>query len=327
MEQWGGGAMTWLTWRQHRSEALVIGGVLATLVVLLIVTGRSIYATFDQLGVAGCLAQRSESNCPQIIQAFGNQFNYLRFAVPWLNLAPVLVAMLVGAPLVARELEHNTHRLIWTQSVTRLRWLTVKYGLVVIGCILAEALLIALLTWWRGPFTRLGGSLTKEAFDLEGTAPLAYMAFALAAAVAAGTLLRRALPAMVLTLALFLGVRLPVEDLVRPHYQPPVTRTYDLATGDEGIRTGDWVIDEAIVNPSGAVVDFSQIVNLCDPNRQGLEKQTFFQCAGANGFQGRVTYQPADRLVAFQAIETALYFGLAAVLLGLTVYWVRRRVT
>src|SRR5262249_52469764 len=133
MEQRGGGAMIWLTWRQHRGETLVIGGVLAVLVAVLVVTGRAIYATFDQLGVAGCLTNRFDSNCPQIIQAFGNQFDFLRFSVPWLNLVPVLVAMLVGAPLVARELEHGTHRLVWTQGVTRLRWLAVKVLLVVVG--------------------------------------------------------------------------------------------------------------------------------------------------------------------------------------------------
>src|SRR5262249_49694296 len=155
------------------------------------------------LGVASCLANRFDSNCPTIIQSFLRQYEFLTGAVPWLNLVPVLVAMLVGAPLVARELEHSTHRLVWTQGVTRLRWLAVKLGLVLIGCLLAEGILIALLTWWNGPFTRLGGSFGKV-FDLEGTAPVAYMAFALAAAVAAGTLLRRALPAMVLTLGLFL---------------------------------------------------------------------------------------------------------------------------
>jgi hypothetical protein len=319
--------MIWLTWRQHRGETFVIGGVLAALVVLLIVTGRELYAAFDRLGVAGCLAARFDSNCPQIIQAFGNQFDFLRFSVPWLNLVPVLVAMLVGAPLVARELEHGTHRLVWTQGVTRLRWLAVNVGLIVVGCILAEAILVALLTWWRGPFTRLGGSLTTEAFDLEGTAPLAYMAFALAAAIAAGTLLRRALPAMVLTLALFLAVRLPVDNLVRPHYEAPITQTYDLATGDEGIRTGDWVIDDGFVTASGAPADFSQLVSACDPYRQGLEKQTFFQCAQAHGFRGQIVYQPANRLTRFQASETLLYLALTALLLGLTVYWVRRRVS
>src|SRR5262249_1128826 len=139
--------MTWLTWRQHRSEALVIGGVLAALATLLIVTGRDIYTTFEQLGVASCLANRFDSNCPTIIQSFLRQYEFLTGAVPWLNLVPVLVAMLVGAPLVARELEHSTHRLVWTQGVTRLRWLAVKLGLVLIGCLLAEGILIALLTW------------------------------------------------------------------------------------------------------------------------------------------------------------------------------------
>ena len=28
-----------------------------------------------------------------------------------------------GAPMVARELETGTHRLVWNQSVTRTRWL------------------------------------------------------------------------------------------------------------------------------------------------------------------------------------------------------------
>ena len=33
-----------------------------------------------------------------------------------------------GAPLVARELEAGTHRLVWNQSVTRTRWLAIKLG-------------------------------------------------------------------------------------------------------------------------------------------------------------------------------------------------------
>ena len=111
------------------------------------------------------------------------------------------------------------------------------------------------------------------------------------------------------------------------HHQPPIIRTYDLTAGDEGIRTGDWVIDDSFVSATGAAVDFSQMVQVCDPNAEGLSKLTFFQCAQAHGFRGQVTYQPADRLVRFQAIETLLYLGLASALLGLTVYWVRRRVS
>jgi hypothetical protein len=320
--------MIWLTWRQHRGEALVIGVTLAALAVLMIVSGRVIYDAYNQLGVAACLANTSapNPNCNTIITNFEDQFGFLLGAVPWLNLVPMLVAMLVGAPLVARELEAGTHRMVWTQGVTRLRWLGVKLALVIAGCLLAEGVLIALLTWWSWPFTSLIGRFSKATFDLEGTAPLAYMAFALAVAIMSGTLLRRALPAMALTIALFLGMRLPMDTWIRPYYQAPIIQTFDLLSGTDLDRQ-DWVIDTGFIDSQGRSVDFSALVNACDPDRQGVEKQSLFQCAQDHGFRERVVYQPADRLATFQAIETALYLVVTAGLLGVTVFWVRRRVS
>jgi hypothetical protein len=35
-----------------------------------------------------------------------------------------------GAPLVAGEVEHGTHRLVWTQGVSRRHWAVVKVGVV-----------------------------------------------------------------------------------------------------------------------------------------------------------------------------------------------------
>ena len=43
---------------------------------------------------------------------------------------PALIGLFWGAPLIARELEAGTHRLVWNQSVTRGRWLAVKLGLI-----------------------------------------------------------------------------------------------------------------------------------------------------------------------------------------------------
>ena len=48
---------------------------------------------------------------------------------------PVLIGMFWGAPLIARELETGTFRLAWTQSVSRVRWLLVKLGLVGLAAI------------------------------------------------------------------------------------------------------------------------------------------------------------------------------------------------
>ena len=35
----------------------------------------------------------------------------------------LFVGVLLGAPLLAQEFEHGTHRMVWTQGVTRGRWL------------------------------------------------------------------------------------------------------------------------------------------------------------------------------------------------------------
>ena len=44
--------------------------------------------------------------------------------------APAIIGIFWGAPLIARELEAGTFRLTWNQSITRTRWLTVKLALI-----------------------------------------------------------------------------------------------------------------------------------------------------------------------------------------------------
>jgi hypothetical protein len=47
-------------------------------------------------------------------------------------------------------------------------------------------------------------------------------------------------------------------------------------------------------------------------------------CMTAHGYRGYVTYQPASRFWAFQGIETAIFVALAAALLGVA-FWVLKR--
>ena len=44
-------------------------------------------------------------------------------------IAPAIVGIFWGAPLIARELETGTHRLVWNQTVTRTGWLATKLAL------------------------------------------------------------------------------------------------------------------------------------------------------------------------------------------------------
>ena len=46
---------------------------------------------------------------------------------------PAVIGIFWGAPMIAREIEAGTYRLVWTQSITRTRWLVSKLGVAGIG--------------------------------------------------------------------------------------------------------------------------------------------------------------------------------------------------
>ena len=58
----------------------------------------------------------------QAIDAFNSQFDSLNSLIAWMTLVPGLIGVLLAAPFVL-EFEQGTHRLAWTQSVSRRRWL------------------------------------------------------------------------------------------------------------------------------------------------------------------------------------------------------------
>ena len=67
---------------------------------------------------------------------------------------PALIGLFWGAPLIARELEAGTHRLVWNQSITRTRWLAVKLGLVGLAAIAAAGLGSLAVDWWSDPIDK-----------------------------------------------------------------------------------------------------------------------------------------------------------------------------
>jgi ABC-type transport system involved in multi-copper enzyme maturation permease subunit len=324
--------MTWLVWRQHRGEALIASIGLGVLAAVLIITGIQIASSFQSLGVASCVAQPDLANCDQIERAFAEPYGFLTSALPWLKLLPAFVAILVGAPLIAREFEHGTQRLAWTQSVTRWRWLAVKLCLVLLGCLFLSAILTALLTWWLGPFNQIYGRFDPQSFDFEGVAPLGYMIFAVALAILAGTLLGRSIPAMVVTLVGFTIARLGIVLYARPNYQAPITQTWDALAQAPHIDPQAWQVDGGWITVSGNKVTADRVLSICNPNGGSLTTvgtsaihSPFLQCAHDHGWRNFVTYQPADRFWLFQGIEMAIFLALAGACVALTFWLIRRR--
>lgn len=281
--------MTWLVWRQHRAQLCATALLLALVALIVLPSGLAMRESISAPTMSGCASNGSAPGCADLIAGFFSQFESTQNLVAFLNLVPALVGAFFGAPLLAREFEQGTWRLVWTQSVSRGRWLAVKLVLVGAGVAVAAGVFTAILTWWRGPLDRLESRFEPTAFNFEGLAPVTVWIFSFAVGVLAGILVRRTVPAMGTTVVAFLAVRLPVEFLLRPHYRPPVTRSTDLAaagTPPSGIGGHDWVMSSTT---------------------------------------SVVTYQPAERFWEFQLVEAGVYLSLTAVLIVVAVRLVTRR--
>jgi hypothetical protein len=326
--------MTWLTWRQHRAQLYVGAAALAGLAVLLLITGLQMASQYHS-ALTACAANHNCGNLPNTL-FLGN--HTVGFLVILTIGVPGLLGLFWGAPLVATELETGTTQFAWMQTITRKRWLAVKTGWVLLAAAVWGGAVSALVTWWSGPNNALQLDAFKaNRFDIQGIVPVGYALFAVALGIAAGTLLRRTLPAMAVTLAVFIAVRVVITEVVRPHYMTAVTATYSLATGF--VPSGSYLqLNQGIRGPSGQVVSSttngpvfdgvpaSGAPAACQPlinsGNRGAPS-----CLMAHGYHGFVTYQPASRYWAFQGIETGIFVLLAAALIALTATVLLRRDT
>ncbi len=110
--------MIWVAWRQHRGEYLLTAAALAALAVFLLPTGMALAQDAQQMGVTGCMAQNA-ADCGNLALSFATQSQGFNEIAGFFPLLPLLPGLLIGAPLVAREVRQRTYVLVWTQSITR----------------------------------------------------------------------------------------------------------------------------------------------------------------------------------------------------------------
>jgi hypothetical protein len=351
----------WLAWRQFRTQVLVVAGVLAAVAIVLILTGPHLVSLSD-----GYLKLcRANKDCGSTTNPVVNTDGKLESGFSdLLLLAPALIGIFWGAPLIARELETGTHRLSWTQSITRRRWLAVKLGLVGLASVAVAGLLSLMLTWWSSPIDTANANRFGDAmFSLRDITPMGYAAFAFALGVTTGVLMRRTLPAMASTLVIFVAARLAESEWVRPHLMSPVHTATALSMGNgigfsltpSGLQmeanppniANAWALSNDIVNKAGQAPSSAFLKSACPSIANGAPAgggggathvrvsgngpplHAFQDCVAkvAASYHEVVTYQPASRFWAFQGIETAIFFVLALLLAGLCFWWVRRRLS
>ncbi len=346
--------MIWLTWRQFRWQAIAAAAALGAIAILLAATGPHLVHLYDSAGLNSCHA-----GCGSIATNFFDNIHGLYIAlfeagIAVMYLAPALMGIFWGAPLIARELETGTHRLAWNQSVSRTQWTAVKLGLIGLAAVGTAGLLSLMIGWWASPIdhamnfgqTNSGSGFPRMnplVFAARGVAPLGYAAFAFALGVTVGVLIRRTLPAMAITLAIFAAVQFLVPTLVRPHLIAPVRVAvpFNANNADEILVTstgrsgsgntmtvmgnftsaGSWILSNKTITPSGKVFT-GPATTACTGNSTEQNCQNWLNSLHLRQL---ITYQPANRFWPLQGLETGIYLVLAAGLGWLCTSQVRRR--
>jgi len=346
--------MIWLTWRQFRVQALTAAVALAAFAILMAATGprlASLYATSKIIGCRGFACQPAAS-------AFFGKLAGLDTVVYLLGIALILVAPAIvgifwGAPLIARELETRTFNLAWTQGVTRTQWLAVKLALTGLAAMAVTEALSLGYAWWASPITKavgLGfpggpqlfsqGTFSSVIFASHGITPLGYAAFAFTLATAVGVMTRRTVPAMAITLAIFAAAQLATPLWIRPHLTPPSHTTASIAAADlvYGSLTADavpgrpdaWILSSQALNPAGQpVTTIPGACNNANPSGEkgGSSAITPGQCMQARGYREAITYLPTSRYWPLQWTETGIFLTLALALAWLSFWRLSRRRT
>lgn len=356
--------MTWLVWRQFRLPAGITAAALAALAVVVVVTGQQLVHLYDSEGLAACRTPGGACGGPLLDQFRNYDVVYRQLFGLGLLAAPAVIGIFWGAPLVAREFENGTWRLAWTQSVSRTRWLAVKLAVVGVASMIAAGMLSFMVSWWSRPVDWLNGNrFNPGIFDQRGIVAVGYAAFAFALGVTAGLMIRRTLPAMAVTLAVFVGVRLAITNWLRPHFWAPAHVSLSLGRNLGFIKTpagvtvvprvalstlpNAWVYSTQLVDASGhapsqatvnALIQSAcpSIAASAPPVASGGvapvgpgSRGAFDACVSqlSAHFHQVVTYQPASRFWPFQWGETAIFVGLALVLAGFCFWWIRGRVS
>jgi hypothetical protein len=315
--------MAWLIWRQHRAQLSLALLTLGLVGIAALALGVPMYDSFHREAVSSCLPPAARSGCDIIVHHFESQFGSAIRATRYLSLLPALVGLFIGAPLLTRELEHGTHRLIWTQTITRQRWLLSKTALLSLAIALVALALSGIVTWWRHPFDVLQGRMSPTGFDVEGIVLTATAIFSFTLGVLAGAVLRRTVPAMSVTLGAFLAVRLSVGQLLRPHYAKPLHES--ISGLIPGAHATDWLLSNQLVDFVGRPVSPDREARAIEhAQRAGLNASAYLSGAG---WKRSVTYQPSGRFWDFQLIEAGIFLGLATLCVVGAMWIVRRRLS
>ncbi len=240
-----------LTLKQHRFE------IIGTIAVCLGLVAAALFVTWELNSVvfpAGCkwqqfptmmfdssgqpMQQEPTRACQTAINTFGSIRAGTLATVTGigLGLGPFVMAIMLGAPLVAREVEQNTAPLSWALVGSRRRWLLARVGsilIVFVPLMLALGLVADILYGAQNPDVNPWASF--ELYGARGVIVAFWGVAAFHGTVALGTLFGRSLPAIFVAVVICFFARFGGEyyfqrNVLEPYAEPLMT-TQQMASG------------------------------------------------------------------------------------------------
>jgi hypothetical protein len=333
--------MAWVTWRQHR---IALAGVVALLVVVAVWLWSAGTRVHHAWTAATTCHPAGSAACQDLVTAWNGMSSLVSNPAVLLLVVPALIGAFAGAPVLARELETGTFRFAWTQGFDRWRWALAKLVALAVVLAGAGAAFGALVSWCYQPFSAAdrpvpwfyGNTPFAVVFGLREVTFPAWTLAAFATGALAGMLIRRVVPAIAATLAVYAGLVIAAAGFLREHYLAPLVTSNPNLPGTAWIISHWWTKDGRFAfagNPPRTILN--QFCNFTQsPSGKGGDPALASppgvwpaQCLAPHGYTQWTSYQPASRFWPFQWIEGGWLLVLSVLLITATVWLVRRRAT
>ena len=247
-----------ITLRLHRFE--VVAFVL--LAGLAIVSALVVAARLDAIGYgrhcidAGRLGAPTPVDCQFKVNEFYSIASSQGVIVStFITAIPFFAALLLGVAVVGREIERGTTRLAWALTPSRMRWFAQRLipvlAVVAVGTFLlgfaADRLLEA-----TEPGIDPANAFTQ--FGIRGVVLAARAVFVFAIAVFVGTLLGRALPALIVAgIVTGLGIAggIQVHGMILTSEAVPIE--------EADVQVGDLYVDQMFRLPDGRLIGWAEV--------------------------------------------------------------------
>ncbi|MFH9605912.1 ABC transporter permease [Streptomyces sp. NPDC017448] len=301
--------LLWLVVRQHRIALTCVLGLTLLTAIWIVYERNELVQFLDAKGWP-------EKDAGQPME---NHRGY-EYITNIINGLPLILAVFIGAPLIAGDQESGTAQLVTTQSVSRRQWLIAKLGLAYTLALVSGVVLSALFTWWWKPYRSifLSGWTDGVIFDNTGPVLPAFLLFLTAAGITIGVLVRRVLPAMVGAFLFTSVTTLFVWDEIRLRLGSSQMFTYPKDTELPERFADAYEVDRWVGSADGTLYNWG----ICAETTEKAQNA----CIEKHGIVNDVIeYLDYSQMGAMQWTATGLLLAGTALLTAFTLWWASRR--